>query len=209
MRTQTEVIPAGQPGALENALEVLKQGNLVAFPTDTVYGVGALAFDDRAVEKLYQAKQRDESKAIPVLLGDAGDLALVARDLTPIVQQLAEHFWPGALTLVVPKASGLPEHVTPYDTLGVRVPDHPVALSLLRLAGPLAVTSANISGADNTTTAQDVLRQLGGRVALILDGGQTPGGSPSTVVDCTAQPLKILRQGPVSEAEILHYLNAS
>lgn len=203
MTIRTKVLAADGPHAIQEALSILKTGGLVAFPTDTVYGVGALAFDDRAVQKLFMAKERDPNKAIPVLIGNPAELALVTSQVNVMAQILAQRFWPGALTLVVPKSVTLSNHLTPYPTIGVRMPNHPIALKLLELAGPLAVTSANISGKMDATTAEEVLQQLSGRVSLILDGGKTPGGSPSTVVDCTGFEPKILRQGLISQEEIL------
>lgn len=206
MLMETKIFPASSPAALPLALEILKGGGLIAFPTDTVYGVGALAFDGAAVESIYIAKGRPAEKAIPVLIGDADDLAKVSLDISEIAVKLANRFLPGPLTLVVPKHPDLPEVVSSRPTVGVRVPDHPVARSLLRAAGPMAVTSANLSGYPNPVTAQEVFAQLGGRIALILDGGKTPGGVPSTVVDCAGEELQILREGPISREEIFAFL---
>lgn len=203
---KTEVLPVIHARALPRAIEILNAGGLVAFPTDTVYGIGARAFDEKAVEDIYTAKGRPNEKAIPVLLGDAANLASVAAEIPGMALTLAARFWPGPLTLVVPKHPNLPDAVSAAPTVGVRVPNHPAALALLRLAGPMAVTSANLSGQPSPSTAQEVLAQLGGRVALILDGGQTPGGIPSTVVDCTGVEPKILREGPLSQAEIFSNL---
>jgi len=116
--------------------------------------------------------------------------------------KLARRFWPGPLTLIVPRLPQLPSVLSSNLTIGVRIPDHPVALSLLKLVGPLAVTSANLSGNANANTAQQVLDQLDGRIHLILDGGQTPGGVPSTVADCTGPETRILREGPISLVEL-------
>ena len=199
----TEILLAQDPLALPRAIEILQLGGLVAFPTDTVYGVGALAFDGAAVESIYAAKDRPVEKAIPVLIGDADDLAKVIAEVPEIALKLAARFWPGPLTLVVPKHPDLPEAVSTDATIGVRIPNHPVARALLRLAGPMAVTSANLSGQPGPSTAQEVFAQLGGRIALILDGGRTPGGVPSTVVDCVSPELQILRSGPIPNSEIL------
>jgi L-threonylcarbamoyladenylate synthase len=199
---KTLFIPSTDATVYSQALEILRGGGLVAFPTDTVYGVGALAFDGAAVESIYAAKERPVEKAIPVLLGDISDLNKVASAVPPMALTLAVHFWPGPLTLVVPKHPDLPEAVSATATVGVRLPDHPVARALLRTAGPLAVTSANRSGEANPSTAREVLEQLGGRIALIIDGGRTPGGVPSTVVDCTGAGLQILRAGPLGLDDI-------
>jgi L-threonylcarbamoyladenylate synthase len=202
---ETKIVPAS-PESLRLACDVLRAGGLVAFPTDTVYGVGALAFDGAAVESIYAAKDRPVEKAIPVLIGDPDDLAKVSLDVPENALKLAARFWPGPLTLVVPKHPDLPETVSAAPTVGVRVPDHPVARALLRAAGPMAVTSANLSGQSSPVTAQEVFAQLGGRIALILDGGKTPGGVPSTVVDCAGAEPQILREGPISGEEIFTLL---
>jgi L-threonylcarbamoyladenylate synthase len=199
---KTEIILAQDPLSLTRALEVLGKGGLVAFPTDTVYGVGAMAFDRKAVESIYTAKDRPGEKAIPILIGDVEDLKKVCPGLPELALKLAGRFWPGPLTLVVPKHPELSEAVSASGTVGVRMPDHPVARALLRLAGPMAVTSANISGRPSPTDAKEVFNQLGGRVALIIDGGKTPGGVPSTVVDCVGAEPKILRVGPIPDAQI-------
>jgi L-threonylcarbamoyladenylate synthase len=199
---QTEIISAEAPGALQKAVDLLREGGLVAFPTDTVYGLGVLAYDQRGIDQLYAVKQRNSLKAIPILLGDPDELAQVAAGMGEIARRLAQRFWPGPLTLVVACHPGLPPNLSPQPTIGVRMPNHPVALSLLRLTGPLAVTSANQSGSESAATAQEVFAQLGGRIPLILDGGRTPGGLSSTVVDCTGPEPVILRPGPVSMAEL-------
>ena len=198
----TLVFPADQSDAIPRALEVLKHGGLVAFPTDTVYGVGALAFNALAVESIYAAKDRPDEKAIPILLGGPEDLDKVTTDIPSIAAKLAARFWPGPLTLVVPKHPNLPEVVSAMPTVGVRVPDHPVSRALLQAAGPMAVTSANLSGQDSPKTAVEVSHQLNGRISLILDGGETPGGVPSTVVNCMGTEPVILREGPVSMKDI-------
>lgn len=198
MTLETQTISAGDPQALDLALQALQAGELVAFPTDTVYGLAAALDHPDAIEALYAAKGRDSAKAIAVLLGDPAQLPQVAAEMGPIAGRLAARFWPGALTLVVPRHPDLPANLSPLPTIGVRMPDHPLALSLLRRAGPLAVTSANRSGEADARTAGQVFDQLAGRLALILDGGETPGGRPSTVVDCTGSGLVLLRPGPIS-----------
>jgi L-threonylcarbamoyladenylate synthase len=184
---------------------LLRAGELVAFPTDTVYGVAALVWDPAAVAKLYAAKLRSLDKAIPVLLADPADLALVARGLSLAAIRIAARFWPGPLTLVVPKAARVPAEVTAGgDSVAVRVPAHDLARALIRAAGaPLATTSANLSGQPSPVTAEEVAAQLAGRIAMILDGGPCPGGVPSTVVDLTAGRPVILRPGPIALEQIL------
>jgi L-threonylcarbamoyladenylate synthase len=200
---KTQILPASE---LQAALKILQAGGLVAFPTDTVYGVGALAFDNAAIESIYTAKGRPIEKAIPVLIGDIKDLDKVAVDIPPMALIFARRFWPGPLTCVVPKRDILPPAISATLTVAVRIPDHAEACALLNVAGPMAVTSANISGQPSPSTAQEVYEQLNGRIPLILDGGRTPGGLPSTLVDCTGNTPTILREGPISLAELLSAL---
>jgi len=199
---KTEVLNGSDPDALTYAFEVLTSGGLVAFPTDTVYGLGALAFDGHAVKRIYAVKERSTLKAIPVLLGDLVDLKKITLQVPELAATLAAHFWPGPLTLVVPKHPSLPDMISATPTVGVRIPDHPLARALLRLSGPLAVTSANLSGQPSPCTAADAQAQLEGAIPLILDGGQSPGGVPSTVVDCLGTEPKIIREGPITLDQI-------
>lgn len=201
----TLILPAS-PDAIQHALKILQAGGLVAFPTDTVYGVGALVFDDNAVRSIYTAKDRPLEKAIPVLLAEAADMDIVGTNIPARAHQLAARFFPGPLTCLIPKKPNLPESVSATSTVGVRVPDHEVARALLRITGPMAVTSANISGAPSPTIAEEVHAQLNGRIPLIIDGGKTLGGIPSTLVDCTSDEIKILREGPITLADILNAL---
>jgi len=203
---QTEIIPASSLDTIAQALAVLQAGGLVAFPTDTVYGVGALAFDGKAIESIYTAKDRPVEKAIPILISDVKELDKVGMDIPEVVHKLASRFWPGPLTILVPKRAELPEAVSATSTVGVRVPDHEVARTLLGAVGPMAVTSANISGGQSPVSADEVYEQLVGRIPLIIDGGRTPGGVPSTLVDCTTPELKVLREGPITLEELLSTL---
>lgn len=199
MPTNTRILSAQSPASIRRAAETLKAGGLVAFPTDTVYGAAAHGFLPEALRRLYQAKQRPYTKPIALLVAEAGDLRRVARDVPDSVWLLAERFWPGALTIVVPRAEDLPAILTAGgDSVAVRMPDHPIALRVIEAAGaPLATTSANLSGSPDPITASDVLRDLGGRIDLVLDGGTCPGGVPSTVLDLTATPPVIRRAGPI------------
>jgi L-threonylcarbamoyladenylate synthase len=205
---KTSVIPATDPDVIKHVLAELEKGGLVAFPTDTVYGIGSLAFDGEAVERIYTAKNRSVEKAIPVLIGQVSDLEKVCVDIPLEVYKLVRVFWPGPLTIVMTKHPHLPVSVSSYATVGVRVPDHRIAQNILVAAGPMAVSSANISGQDNPSTADDVFRQLDGRVPLIVDGGTTPGGVPSTVVDFSNGKPHIIREGPIKTQEILAVLNS-
>lgn len=198
----TEILPISDPRSLARALEILTSGGLVAFPTDTVYGLGALAYDGEAVSSIYTAKGRGLEKAIPVLIGDFGQIERVSSGVSRMVMRLAEEFWPGPLTLVVPRHPSIPDAVSSMPTVGVRMPDLDVTRELLRLTGPLAVTSANASGQGSSATAMGVEMQLTGKIPLILDGGATRGGIPSTVVDCTGPEPALLREGPISLHQI-------
>jgi L-threonylcarbamoyladenylate synthase len=201
---KTEIIPASE---IQTALQILQSGGIVAFPTDTVYGLGALAFNNNAIESIYTAKDRPIEKAIPILIGNLSDLDKVAKDIPNMALRFAARFWPGPLTCVIPKKQTLPSAVSATPTVAVRIPDHHDARSLLRAAGPMAVTSANISGKPSPSTAQEVYNQLNGRIPLILDGGKTKGGIPSTLVDCTGKEPVILREGPISLSELLAALS--
>jgi L-threonylcarbamoyladenylate synthase len=203
----TVVLPVNEKNAINKAFAHIQQGGLVAFPTDTVYGLGTSAFDQQAIDQLYAVKERDNAKAIPVLLGDLNALPSVSTEINALARRLAQRFWPGPLTLVVQRHSDLPTNLSLKPTIGVRMPDHPAALSLLNLVGPMAVTSANLSGGPNALTANEVFAQLSGRIALILDGGRTPGGSPSTVVDCTDLKPRILRAGPISLGQLSVFMD--
>lgn len=198
----TEIISLDHEHALQRAIETLARGGIIAFPTDTVYGLAARVTDASAIERLFLAKGRDFNKSIAVLIGQIDQLALVARQVPGWAQGLMARHWPGALTLVVEKMPGLPAVLSQVNTVGVRMPNHPFALELLRATGPLATTSANISGQDNPITARDVLGQLEGRIDLVIDGGACPGGVPSTVVDCTGDRPVILRAGAIPQANL-------
>lgn len=200
----TALLDARQPQSLEQAAALLRQGGLVAFPTDTVYGLGALVWNEVSMAGIYRAKARPPEKAIPVLLAGVEQLALLDIEATPLLLALAERFWPGPLTLVVPCGARVPAIVTAgTQTVAVRTPDHPVARRLFELTGqPLAVTSANRSGHANPLSAGDVMAQLGGRIEAVVDGGVCPGGVPSTVLDLTVSPPRILRPGPVPWADL-------
>lgn len=191
---------APDPELIDRAAQALLAGQVVAFPTETVYGLGANALDAAAVRRIFAAKERPEADPLIVHLATAQDLPQVAQSIPPLAQQLAQVFWPGPLTLILPKQPQVPEIVTAgLPTVAVRVPAHPVALALLRRSGvPIAAPSANRFGSVSPTTAQHVLSDLGGRIDLILDGGPTVIGVESTVLDISQVPPLILRPGGVS-----------
>ncbi|HLF26206.1 MAG TPA: L-threonylcarbamoyladenylate synthase [Anaerolineae bacterium] len=198
---RTLIFTADEPDAIERAAQLLRERQLVAFPTDTVYGLGALAFDAESVAALYHAKERPPEKAIAVLLADKSMVDQVAEHIPDAARRLMDKFWPGALTLIVPKRSAVPDTVSGSSTIGVRVPALDLTRSLLVLTGPLAVTSANRSGWASPRSAAEVLEQLEGRIHAVLDGGTTEG-VPSTVVDCSRTPPSMARPGPITEAQL-------
>jgi len=186
--------------AMDSAVEVLRAGQPLVFPTDTVYGIGCDLWSERAIAGLYAAKRRPASMPIPVLVSDVAQVAQVARELPQAFHELVRRHWPGGLTLIVWREAQVPEVLCAGgDTVAVRMPDDRIALALIaRMGGALAVTSANLSGQPAPTTAEAARVQLEGRVPLILDGGECPGGQASTIVDLTTHPPRMLRQGGVS-----------
>jgi L-threonylcarbamoyladenylate synthase len=205
--TKTLVLPADDAQALQRAVSILREGGLVCFPTDTVYGVAAHAYLPQAVERLYIVKERGLDKAIPLLLGEVADVERVARAVPPLASRLMERFWPGGLTIVLWAQAHVPAIVTAgTGSVAVRLPDHATPRALANALGaPLAATSANLSGQPSPRSAADVKAYLDGRVDLILDGGPCPGGVDSTVVDVTKQPPVIARVGAIA-AEMLQRL---
>jgi len=193
------ILPIDNPVALDKALTLLQQGEVIAFPTDTVYGVGAAGLNSAAVAQLFAVKNRPRTQAIPLLLADPSDLGSVCPSVPAAAKELAARYWPGGLTLIVPAASHLPaELLAGGNTVAVRVPDHLWLRELIRRLGqPLAATSANLHGEPNPVSAAMVEARLGGRLPVILDGGPTPGDIPSTIVDVTGPEPKVLRLGIV------------
>jgi L-threonylcarbamoyladenylate synthase len=196
------------PAALVRAAAVLRRGDLVAFPTETVYGLGANALDAAAVAKIFVAKGRPAADPLIVHLAIPAQLGDVARQIPPLAHELAAAFWPGPLTLVLRRQPAVPTNVTAgRDTVAVRVPAHPVALALLAAAGvPIAAPSANLFTYPSPTQAAHVLEDLGGRIDMILDGGPTTIGIESTVLDLTQEPPALLRPGGVPLEALRHYL---
>jgi L-threonylcarbamoyladenylate synthase len=194
-----------EPDVIARAAEFLRAGRLVAFPTETVYGLGAIATDAEAVRRIFTAKGRPPTNPLIVHVWDVAGAQAVCSDWSATAQQLAARFWPGPLTFVLPRREELiPDVVTASGpTVAVRIPAHPVALALLEATGlPVAAPSANRSTQLSPTRAEHVLRSLGGRIELILDAGPTPGGIESTVLDLTTSPPRLLRPGLVTPAEL-------
>lgn len=189
---------------IEEAAEVLRNGGLVAYPTDTVYGLAALPEDHAAVENLFAAKRRRPDQSTPLLIASPRDLMLVTDDVPQVAQNLIRDFWPGGLTIILRKSPNFHSRAITGDTVGVRVPDHIVPRELVRLLGsPITGTSANVAGGPEPLTADDVREQLGDSVDYVIDGGRCPGGTPSTVVDCTVEPPRIVRAGAISREELV------
>lgn len=197
------VLQAQDQGAIAQVAAALRQGQLVVLPTDTVYGVGALAFTAAAVQQLYAVKQRPFAKAIPILLADPEDLDKVVDSVSPLAQALIDRFWPGPLSLVLPKKATLPDVLSPNSGVAVRIPDCAVARAVIRAAGgAIATTSANLSGQPEAVTAAEAVAYLSNAVSLVLDNGRSPGAVASTVIDCLGNQPVIVRPGPITAADL-------
>ena len=194
-----------EPALVREAAEVVRKGGIVAFPTETVYGLGADTYNEAAVRKVFEAKMRPVDNPLIVHIADLDQLYEVAVDVPTSAMSLASRFWPGPLTLLLRKSGRVPGVVTANrDTVAVRMPAHPVALALIRESGvPIAAPSANLAGRPSPTTAEHVIKDLYGRVDLIIDSGETIYGVESTIVDLTREPPVLLRPGamPVEEVE--------
>ena len=186
------------------AADILREGGVVAYPTDTVYGLGADAYHDEAVRKVYAVKQRPAGLPLPILLADADQLHRISMS-NPLAERYMRRFWPGGLTIIMYKSEDFKSLVLAGGVkIGVRVPAHPVPRLLSRLLGrPLVGTSANLHDAPVTLTAAEVQGQLGGRIDFIIDAGSCPGGIESTIVDVTLTPPRILRQGIIPASEVM------
>ncbi len=193
-----------EPGSIARAAAILEAGGTVAFPTETVYGLGADAFNTSAIEKVFEAKGRPSDNPLIVHISDLSFLDSLAVTIPVIGRRLANEFWPGPLTLILPKAPNVPGVVTAgLDTVAVRMPHHPVALALIRQFGRGVVApSANTSGRPSPTTAHHVLNDLEGRIDAVLDSGPTQIGVESTVLDVTSVPPVILRKGGLPKEDI-------
>ena len=199
--TGTEVLVSGEH---DHAARLLKEGKLVAVPTETVYGLASNAMLEASVQANYEAKGRPETKPLNVLVDGMAMVEKVCKEITPDTYKLAEAFWPGPLTMILQGRGNLPAIVPAGgSTQGVRCPDHPDTLAVIRALGePLACPSANLSGHPSPKSAGDVLSQLAGRIDAVLDGGPCSVGVESTILDLTVTPYRILRQGGLSKADI-------
>lgn len=197
---KTQILPASAPESIRLAAETIRMGGLVAFPTETVYGLGCDALNPDAAAKVFEAKQRPQFDPLIVHIADRRQLDNVVRALTTTARRLIDQFWPGPLTLVLPKQPTIPDLVTSgLDTVAVRMPNHPVAHALIREAGtPIAAPSANPFGYVSPTTAQHVADGLGNAIDLILDGGPCPVGVESTIVSLIGPQAELLRPGSIT-----------
>lgn len=213
MKTAIQKVDASEPDlqVIEEAAELLKMGNLVAFPTDTVYGLAADAANEKAVRSIFAAKKRDGNKPLQVLIAQKSDLQTLTNELTDILERIVSEFWPGPLTIVIPMKESFPHWAScGRNTVGVRMPANPVAIKLIKAFGaPVAATSANLSGHPDPMSAGQVAEYLNGKVNLILDGGQTSGGIPSTVLDMSTYPPTVLRRGKLSDEALNKILRAT
>lgn len=193
---------------VERAGAAIRRGELVAFPTETVYGLGADAFNERAVIRVFEAKGRPANNPLPVQIASVDDLPRLVVDVPDVALRLVDAFLPGPLTLVLRASPAVPDLVTAgTGKIGIRIPDHPVPLALIREARtPIVAPSANVSGKPPPTTAGEALAYLRGRIELVLDGGPTRLKIASTVIDVTRSPAKILRRGSINEEALAPYL---
>lgn len=198
--------PSGTSGReIEKAASLLRAGGIVAYPTETYYGLGVDPFNEQALARLFKVKNRPSVKPVLVLVADRGQVALLAREISGAALRLMDRFWPGPLTLVLPARSELSPFLTGgTGTVGVRLSPHPAALSLLQaFAAPLTATSANRSGQDPAVTAGEVQTAFGSEVDLILDGGKTPGKKGSTLVGVSGSQVTCIREGCISFARVM------
>ena len=203
MPKHTQALPMSDPQSLEKAKLVIENGGLIVFPTDTLYGLACDYRNSDAIETIYQAKGRSAAKALPVLVSDLNQLPQLVQVVPNIAEILMGYYWPGPLTLILPKLANLPENLTPYPGLALRMPAHPFATALLNATGPLAVTSANLSDYPNPLDTQAILEQLEGKFDLLLDGGKLTPNPGSTIVDCLSGEPRLIRQGVIPFVDIL------
>ena len=192
------------PLALTSAVEVLRRGGIVAYPTDTLFGLGVDALNEAAVERIFEVKGRPQGMPLPLIIGESEQLEMVADTVTECAWKFASAFWPGGLTLVVPVGPNVPALVTARGwKVAVRLPDHPIPRELARQLGrPITGTSANRSGGPDPSTAESVQNQFHNTIDMILRGGSAPAGRSSTVLDITGNQPKVLRHGAVSVEQL-------
>jgi L-threonylcarbamoyladenylate synthase len=200
LKLMSMIIPFNENSSAEiiaEAIKILKKGGVVAYPTESFYALGVLATDNEAVDDLFLLKKRPVGKPLPVIVGDMVTLSSIVKTVPARAVDLMDRFWPGPLTIVFEAAAGIPDLLTAQSgKVAVRIPGAGAALDLARTAGfPITATSANISAEAPADTPDLVLGYFGDKIDLIIDGGRTPGGRPSTIVDVTVDPVKVLREG--------------
>jgi L-threonylcarbamoyladenylate synthase len=197
-------LPPNIQQQIEQSISILRQGGLVAYPTDTVYGLGVCASNRQAVERVYRVKERPRNAPLPLLLANITQITELAEPVSPLAWLLIHSFLPGALTIVLLKSRSVPDNIAiGATTIAIRIPAHPVPVALIKgLETPIVGTSANLSGRLSPLTAEEVYFQLDDRVDLVIDDGRCPGGKESTVVDVTGPTPVILREGAISSEEI-------
>jgi len=205
---ETVILSAQDPSTAELAARIIKSGELVAIPTETVYGLAANGLEPQAVAKIFEAKGRPNDNPLILHIADAAQIEALCHHVPQAAYRLAERFWPGPLTMVLPARDCVPKETTAgLSTVAVRCPDSPVTRDIIRLAGvPLAAPSANISGKPSTTTAQHVYHDHAGKIPLIVDGGPCRVGVESTIVDLTETPPRLLRPGGITPAQLREVL---
>jgi len=194
---------------LSRIAEVVRQGGVIAYPTDTFYGLGCDPFHEAAIDRLLAIKQRERGKPILLIISDLSLVDQLTSERSQRFERLSQRFWPGPLTLVLRAAECLPLTVTgETGTIGIRLPDHALCRQIASAAGGvLTGTSANLAGQPSAATAEAVLRQLGESLDLLVDGGPTPGGAPSTVLDLTQDPPRLIREGAVSGRALEEFID--
>jgi L-threonylcarbamoyladenylate synthase len=198
------ILPADSGITLRSAADCILKGGIIAYPTETIYGLGARYDDEQAMDRLYQLKRRPEDKTMPLIIGDIKNLGLLAEFVTDSAKILIASYWPGPLTLVFRAKKGLSSFITCDSGIALRMPGESFALNLVRAIGmPITSTSANISGMPPATNALSAARYFGADIDMIVDGGESPASKPSTIVDVTREKFRILREGPISSSDIL------
>ena len=195
--------------ALETASAAILDGNLIALPTETFYALSADLYNLRAVERIFQIKGRPDWKALLVLIDSVDQAEVISDNIPPVFYEIAARYWPGPLTLILPAAKRVPLKVTGgTGTVGMRIPNQPFTRSVIdRVRLPIIGTSANLSGHPSCSTAEDVLSQLGGKIELVVDAGDSPGTAASTVLDLTSKPARVVREGAIPNEVLAEYLS--
>ncbi len=197
------ILSAKEPKTLEKAVDILKNGGIVVFPTETVYGIGALYNDEKAVKRIYEIKGRDFSKPLLIHMSRSEDVNLMVDDVPEVFFRLTERFWPGPLSIILNASASVPKAaISGGTTVGFRMPSDEFFIKLSNIVGPIAATSANVSGGSNPKSVEDAHSQLGELPDLYVDGGIVGKGLPSTIIDLTVIPSKFLRIGAISEEEV-------